>query len=227
MKGHLRILETNVPVETQMEYFRISEKIGRLPDKPIPFEHQLDLINAPNASEKEKKYCLAALAHSGDVRAYRALEAYAGHPEPALKDWAAMALMEARVSLEAELSDEKQIFISTGLGGKGSKLRFFALMKSKKLKPFSPYQKDLIEREFPFQIGMSNGSVDDISVEKNYITLVFLLEISANIRHVLDNAIIECNQYGDFIDTSYLVTNVKIFSKEDIENELKKAEDEN
>jgi hypothetical protein len=223
LKGQLHILETNVPVETQVEYFRISERIGRGMDDDFPLDEQIDLINSPDLTEREKKYCMVALAHSGDVRAYRALESYAGRAEPALKDWAEMALMEARMSLEIELSDEKQIFISTGLGGKGSMLRFFVLMRSRALKPFAPYQKELIEQEFPFQIEKSGGTFEQISVEKNYITLLFLMEINANIRLVLDRAIAECNQYGDFINGLYLITNVKVFSREEILKELNKA----
>ena len=48
------------------------------------------------------------------VRAYRLLEEYTQHPDPEVTDWAYMALMESRISLESDFSDEKQIYISTG-----------------------------------------------------------------------------------------------------------------
>ncbi|MDR1119405.1 MAG: hypothetical protein LBM08_00630 [Dysgonamonadaceae bacterium] len=224
VKEHLRILETNVPVEKQMEYFHFSENVRRnAAVKPIPVEEQINIINTPDSPEEDKKYYMAVLAQSGNVLAYRALESYASHPNPELKDWADMSLMVARVSLEMELSGEKQIFISTGLGGRGSKLRFFALLKSKHLKPFSSYQKELIEREFPFQIEKNEGFIDELHIEENYVTLLFLIEISINIKGVLDNLIVECNQYGDFMDAGYLLTNVKIYSPKEIQKELEKT----
>jgi hypothetical protein len=227
MKDYLHILETNVPVEMQMEYFRFSGNIRNdTAAKSISIEDQIKRLNAPDLPEIEKKYYMVALAHSADVLAYRALESYVNHLEPELKDWAAMALMEARVALEAELSDEKRIFISTGLGGQGSKLRFFALLKSKKLKSFSPYQKNLVEREFLFQIEKNEGIVEELTVEENYITLIFLIEVNINLKQVLDNSIAECNQYGNFVDLNYLITNVKIYNREEIQKELEKSANE-
>ena len=61
-----------------------------------------------------------------------------------LTDWAYMALMESRIMLESELSEEKQIYISTGLGGKGRKLRFYLLLQTNENKPFLDYQRNVI-----------------------------------------------------------------------------------
>ncbi len=223
MKGHLHILESSVPVEKQMEYFNFSENVKKDKTvKPIPIEDQIELLNTQDSTLEEKKYYMVMLAGSADVTAYRALESYAKNPEPDLSDWAAMSLMEARIALEAELSDEKQIFISTGLGGKDDKLRFFSLFKSNDLKPFSDYQKELIQREFPFYMEKHGGIIEELEVEENYVTLVFLIDFSMNIKQSLDEAIIECNQYGDFINNSFLITNVKVYNKEEIQLELEK-----
>lgn len=223
LKGRFHILETSVPVEKQMEYFHFSENVKK--DKtvtPIPIEDQISALSTPETSIEEKKYFMVKLAGSAEVTAYRALEAYAQHPDPELSDWSVLALMEARVALEAELSDEKQIFISTGLGGKDTSLRFFALFKSNDSHHFSDYQRELIEREFPFFIEKHEGSVESLEVKENYITLVFLLCFNTNIKSVLDEAVNECNQYGDFINSAYMITNVKIYSEEEIKKELEK-----
>ena len=51
------------------------------------------------------------------------------HPAsgPRSADWAYMALMESRISLESDFSDEKQIYISTGLGRKRGEAAFLCL----------------------------------------------------------------------------------------------------
>ena len=221
-QGQFRVLETNVSVEKQMEYFRYSENVRKNATQQ-PLEETIVILNSPEASEKEKKQAMTVLAISGDVKAYRALEAYAQRPEENLKDWARMSFLQAKMTLESEFSEQKQIFISTGLGGKGDMLRFFSFFKSKDLAPFSPYQIRLIEKEISFSINESYGIVEELKIFDNYFTLVFLINIKANIKNIIENALIECNQYGDFIDRSFIITNVKIFDEKDIQNELRKS----
>ena len=221
IQGQFHVLETSVPVEKQMEYFRYSENIRKSSTQPS-IEETIQTLNSPETSEEKKKHAMTILAISGDVKAYRALEAYAQHPEENLKDWAKMSFLQAKITLESELSEEKQIFISTGLGGKDDMLRFFAFFKSKDLIPFSPYQIQLIEKEIPFSINEAHGIVEELKVFENYFTLVFLINIKANIKNVLENALIECNQYGDFIHCGFIITNVKIFDEKEIQYELRK-----
>jgi len=216
LKGQLHFLETNVPVEKQMEYFRYSENI-RNDSRQTSVEEQAKVLFTPESSPKELKYALAYLAISGDIKAFRAIENYnKDHTD----DWAAMSLLQAKITLESELSDEKQIFISTGLGGKDDKLRFSALFKSNFLKTFSKYQRDLIEQEIPYSIEHQGGEVEEIKIAENYFTILFLVDFQVDIKRMFENAIFECNQFGDFINNSFIITNVKEFSEEEIQREL-------
>lgn len=221
LQGHFHVLETTIPVEKQMEFFRYSEKL-REQDVKQPVEESINLLNSEDASEESKKEAMSLLAISGDVKAYRALESYQKQAEENLKDWANMSLLQAKITLESEFSDEKQIFISTGLGGKGELLRFFAFFKAKDLNPFSAYQIQLIEKEIPFHIHEAHGIVEELKVSENYFTITFLINIKTDIKYMLENAIAECNQYGDFIDGSFIVTNVRKFNEEEINKELSK-----
>ena len=202
--GHFHILEQRVPVERQMEYFKYSEKIRKDQDKPdiskMDFSVFEDSLDDPESTVEHKKYVLSMLATSRQVKAYRILEEYAQAPDPDVADWAYMALMESRIALESELSDEKQIYISTGLGGKGEKLRFYVLILANELKPFLEYQKKVIEREFPY------------SLEK----------AGCEIEQALDKVINECNQYGNFLSQVFTITNVKELSAEEVEEIIKK-----
>jgi hypothetical protein len=217
-KGHLHVLETNVSVEKQMEYFRFSEKV-RNHSADFTIEELIAILNSPLSSPEETKYALTHLAILGEVKAYRAIESYSENHKD---DWASMSLLQAKITLESEFSDEKQIFISTGLGGKGDQLRFFAFFKSNRLKNFSNYQRELIEKEIPFDIQKQGGTLEDINIGENYFTLLFLIHIQVDIKILLEQAIAECNQYGNFINKGFILTNVKIFSEEDIQRELQK-----
>jgi hypothetical protein len=216
LKGQLHFLETSVPVDKQMEYFRYSENV-RNDVRPTSIEEQIEVLHSPESSPKEIKYALAYLAVSGDIKAYRTIESYS---KKHFDDWTVMSLIQAKITLESELSDEKQIFISTGLGGKGDKLRFSAFFKANYLRPFSEYQRELIEKEMLYAIGQHGGEVEEIKIAENYFTILFLIYINVDIKVMFENALGECNQYGNFINGSFIITNVKIFSEEDIRMEL-------
>ena len=224
--GHFHILEQRVPVERQMEYFKYSEKIRKDKDKPdisnmdfSIFENSLD---DPESSTEHKRYVLSMLATSRKVKAYRILEEYAQAPDPDVADWAYMALMESRIALESELSDEKQVYISTGLGGKGEKLRFYVLILANELKPFQDYQRTVIEREFPYSLGKADCEIERLTINENYLELVFLIPVRTDIKLTLDLVIGECNQYGNFLSDVFTITNVKELSAEEVDEIIKK-----
>ena len=181
-----------------------------------------DSLDDPESTVEHKKYVLSILATSRQVKAYRILEEYAQAPDPDVADWAYMALMESRIALESELSDEKQIYISTGLGGKGEKLRFYVLILANELKPFLEYQKKVIEREFPYSLEKAGCEIERLTIGEKYMELVFLIPVRADIKQALDKVINECNQYGNFLSQVFTITNVKELSAEEVEEIIKK-----
>jgi len=217
IKGNLHILEVNVPVEKQMEYFRYSEVIRNNFSENPSVDEQLKVLSSSESSTQDVKYALAFLAVSGNVKAFRAIETY---NKTHFSDWAKMAYIQAKMTLESEFSDEKQFFISTGLGGKGEQLRFFAFFKSKDGKNFSDYQKQLIEKELFYCIQNHNGILEELQIRDSYFTLLFLIHIQVDIKTMLEDFVDECNQYGDFLHKGFVITNVKIFSDEEIQNDL-------
>jgi hypothetical protein len=223
LKGNLHVLETDVPVERQMEYFHYSENVRKaLDDDNV--EDQITTLNDSNATLEQRKYAMTYLAVSGDVRAFRALESYSKEHQDERDEWISMALLQAKITLESEFSDQRQVFISTGLGGKGRLLRFFSLFKSNNLKTFSAYQAELIGKELPFHIHKYGGECEELKIEENYFTVVFLIGLKVNIKRMLEEMLRECNQYGNFISKSFIVTNVKRYNQDEIFLELQKDE---
>ena len=227
MDGHFHILEQRVPVELQMDYFKYSEKM-RLEDQHIcslnseEIESVFQHLQTEGLTKREKRRLLTILAVSKSVKSYRLLQSYIENPDPEVLDWAYMALMESRISLESELSDEKQIYISTGLGGKNEKLRFYVLILSAETKLFENYQRQTIEREFIYYLPKENCEIERLAIGDQYVELLFLVPVRADIKAILDRVIYECNQYGYFLSDTFTITNVKELSKEEVEQIIEK-----
>ena len=225
--SEFQVLEHQVPIETQMEYFNYSGSLRRhLPDDAMMDFEQFTAVLLDSASSlADKKKILSTLACSKEAKAYRILQEYLQEPDNELRDWAHLALMESRVLLEAEFSDERQIYISTGLGGKGNKLRFYVLLLSANGNHFLDFQRQVIEKEFAYALPNDEGEIEELTVKENYIELILLLPIQTDIKRFLKNVVSECNQYGNFIAETFTVTNVKKLAEHEIAQIVKKHED--
>ena len=125
MEGHFHILEQRVPVELQMEYFKYSENVteANRPSPSLiedgvrdPVQHFVDGGN--HGQDREEIFVISNwLPRNPSVRT----DCWRNTPSIRTRKCRLgyMALMESRISLESDFSDEKQIYISTGLGGKG------------------------------------------------------------------------------------------------------------
>jgi len=225
MDGRLHIIENRIPVEQQIEYiiytFNVRKRL-RKKLNDIDYDGFMEKLEHVDFSIKEKKRILTILASSSEVRAYRLLEQYAQNPDEELVHWASMALLQSRMTIESELSGEKQVYLSTGLGGKGEKLRLYVLILSSQKEPFADYQRKVIEKEFMYFLLKNDCEIERLNINDQYVELVFLLPIVVNIKKMLDIIVEECNQYGNFLAKSYLMTNVKELSQDEINQRLSK-----
>ncbi|MDR3193766.1 MAG: hypothetical protein LBT76_00565 [Tannerella sp.] len=226
--GDFHILEQRVPVDVQMDYFKFSNRLRKsepLLDRTADYEQMLAELRTPDTSKEQKKKILSSLAISRQARAYGILKQYATESDAEVSDWAYMALMESRITLESELSDEKQIYISTGLGGEGRRLRFFVLLIASSGDPFLDYQRQVVEREFPYFLSRDGGKIERLTVRERYVELLLLLPIQRDLKRLLEKIITECNQYGNFLSENITVTNVKELNSDEITKILQLHED--
>lgn len=218
------LLEDLVPIEQQMEYFRYFERLRR-ENAPFVRDEEISILFSPDMPIERKKRSLSLLASIPDVRAYRAVETYHSSPlEPELKNWSAMALVSSRIVLSSNLSGQQQVYISSGLGGHDKKLRFFALFTAQHSEIFTDLQKEIIESEFKFQLRKANVEIEKFEINKHYFTILMLVPFDIDLKSNLQAAIDECNQYGNFLDSKFLFTNIKMLTEEEIENLLKKKD---
>jgi hypothetical protein len=214
------ILEDLVPIEEQMEYFRYFDRLRR-EDTPFIRDEEVAVLFSPDEPIERKKRSLTLLASIPDVGAYRSIETYHSSPlEPELLHWSSMALVSSRIVLSSDLSGHQQVYISSGLGGQDKKLRFFALFTTNNRQPLTDLQKEIVEREFIFQLQKGEVSIEEFEIRENYFTILMLFPFDKDVKTRLNAAVTECNQYGNFLDTKFLFTNVKVLNEKEIESLL-------
>ncbi|MEA4904899.1 MAG: hypothetical protein VB075_06730 [Petrimonas sp.] len=80
----------------------------------------------------------------------------------------------------------------------------------------------MIEREFSFQLQKAEVIIEKLEIRENYFTILMLFPFNKDIKSDLNVVITECNQYGNFLDSKFLFTNVKVLSEKEITNLLEK-----
>jgi len=217
------ILEEQIDIEIQMQYFEFIHKI-REKDHVEALENSDELFMAETSLER-KKEILAVLSILDDVKAYRTIEKFITLSEGFIKQWAVLALQESRILLQSSLLDKQQVFISTGLGGKGQKLRYFVVfLNNTKHFILNNTQQKLLTDELIFELKKNNGEFETINFTEGFSTAIVMLPLKVDIKTVFKNIIDECNQYGNFLKTDLIITNVKIMSKDEITDLLSKKD---
>lgn len=218
------ILEDLVPIEEQMEFFRYFDTL-RQANPSFVRDDEITILFSPDASIERKKRSLALLSSIPNVGAYRAIETYQSSPlEPELKNWASIALIGSRIILNSDLSGKQQVYISSGLGGHESKLRFFSLFSESHRNDFSDLQKQIVEREFKFQLEAVDVEIETFDIQRNYFSILLLSPFEVDVRSILKATVEECNNYGNFLDHKFLFTNAKVMSDAEIQQLLIKRE---
>jgi len=169
----------------------------------------------------DKKRLLVQMAGIPSPEMYRALENYAKNPDADLEDWSKMALQENKLLLESELLDNRQqMFIATGLGGKGHKLRYFVVLINKEGNDLKPFQQKVVKDEMSYILQRYDSELEKLNFKRQYITMSVVVPISSDLTRLFRDGISECNQFGDFLMPEFIVTNLKELSEEEINQAL-------
>lgn len=192
-----RIIENRIKPEKIEEYHKLSEPNS---------EKNLDISNNP------EKIKLVKLSQSGDVESYRKIEKIIKSTEnPDLTDFAFVALKFARMNLENLLLDEPIGFISTGLGGKENKLRYYFAIKSNG--KIEKSQETIILTELGKISDRSKSEVESFENFGIYALAKILVPVEQAIGNIIETLTTRC----DFLEKEYFCTNVERPSKELLE----------
>jgi len=215
LNNNFSLMEEPVDVNLQMNYFETSAKIrGKHKDEEVIA--QKDEIFDPAISVERKKTLLVQLAGIPNTEIYRALESYAKNPDPDMEEWAKFAMQENRLLLESDLLDRRQIFISTGLGGKGHRLRYFVVLINKRGDDLKPFEQKVVQDEMKYALQRYDSELEKLDFKCQYTTMRVVVPISSDLTRLFREGIDECNQFGDFLSPEFIVTNMKELSDEEI-----------
>lgn len=220
LPDHLSVLEDQIDIELQLEYFESSKRIKNEKRIGSPLEETSNLFKNDYSLEY-KKNLLTRIASLEKVEAYRIIEKYLREGDEELKCWALLALQENRMLLESRLLDENHVFISTGLGGRGQRLRYFVVIFGNEITDFSDFHKRIIRTEFEISMKNSGSVIEELNFSGSLATLLVLIPMKRIIKQIFSRVIEECNLYGNFLISNFIITNVKILSFDEIREYLK------
>ncbi len=220
----VNIMEEQIDVITQQNYTLLANFIQAHPDYERirrEFRENMDELFGDTLEKEQKKRMLVALADFAEPEVYRAIERFAAMNTP-LKKWATVALQQSRIKLQTELLDDPGVFISTGLGGQGSLLRFFAVFLYKAAK-VEDFQLSLLKNETEAAIRNAGGKTEQIKFLKSCTTVTMLMPLTVDLPDLMGTVLRECNQFGNFLNENMIITNVKKLTVKEIEYLKKKS----
>jgi hypothetical protein len=216
LPDNFSILEEQIDIEVQMKYFELAKQV-RSKNLATEYLENKEQLFLPDLSDEKKREILLTIAAIDDVKAFRTIEKFVGVAEGEIKQWAVLALQESRMLIQSSLLDEQQVFISTGLGGKGQKLRYYVVFINKKQQNIlNATQQKLLKDELIFELNQNEGEFESMDFSEGFSTVLVMLPLQSDLKKIFRNIIEECNQYGDFLDDDMIVTNVRVMSRSEI-----------
>lgn len=221
--GEIQIMEREVGLDTQMAYMRMSKEVksNLNPDKVIAGRFELW---DENASGRSKRKRLASLASLGSPDAIRTLQKYYETPDRDLEEWTYLALQECKLVFQATMLDHPPMFISTGLGGSGQKLRFFGAFFSQDGKSFEKTRQRVISGEVEYMFEKFEGKLEFIACSGRFVTFWGLVPIDVSLNEKVKAAIDEANFLGAGLRKDFVLTNVKKLTYHELGEVLTKIE---
>lgn len=222
---NINILEEQIDLGVQMSFFEMSQEIRKKGAKKNYLESE-EVLFSPDTDPEKQKRILIGLAGTDDVKAYRILEKFLKQADSGIRDWAVLAFQENRMLMHTSLLDEQQFLISTGLGGKGKKLRYYVVfINTEREKMLTPIQQKLVKDELVFELKNADGEFESIDFAEGFSSAMVLLPMHVDLKQLLDRVIQECNQYGNFLESDMIITNVKVLSRNEIMDIISKGSD--
>lgn len=213
---NINILEEQIDLNTQMKYFDYTKKIRKKNIEEECFEHRDELFLSETLDDR-KMEILSSISGIDEVAALRTIEKFLLNAGGDLKKWAILAYQESRMLIQSSLLDEQQVFISTGLGGKGQSLRYFTVLINRNQEELlNSVQQKLVRNELIFEVEKHEGEIEIIEFMEGFTTAKVLLPLKSDIQFIFRSVIDECNQYGNFLSEDLIITNVKVLSRNDI-----------
>jgi hypothetical protein len=214
-ENSINLSEETIDRDTQLEFVECTKahEENLAVDEIIS---QKERIFGNDLSLDQKKILLVQLALVSNVEAYRTIERYLKNPDDILYKWAYLAYQANRILIESNLLEENKVLVTTGLGGRGNKLRYFIIFFSSDGSPISTLQQRIIKSELNFALKKQEAEVEELIFVDGFATILTIVPMRVPVQTLFDSILKECNEFGGFLFSDYIITNVKILSIDEI-----------
>ena len=214
----VKVIEAIIDPDTHLEYIDYALKLKKEKFDVDIVKKQSDELFSDDKEIKDKKRLLTLMAKVDDVSIYRKIERYSQKPDKELKEWAKIAKQESLTLIQSSLLEEEQILISTGLGGKGNKIRFFIVLKAENEEKFSDIFVNVIKKEVNFSLKNNNCNLEKLEFGEYFFSITALFPLDFDIiEKILGEITEELKNVGLIISEKYLLTNVKTIEIDELE----------
>lgn len=217
-----RIVEKEIKFEIQQEYLELSKQknIDNLQDINIS-DLKTELFDSKTELKKIKEI-IVVLGNIGSIESLKILQEYYEKSIDDLKPLITLSIQENIMFLETEFDNEPIGMISSGLGGKNNKLRYYFVIISQTGDSFSDQQKRLIEIEYELICKQYNTEIEKVDFKCDYAEIIILMPLNIALETIVMEGMKKCNEYGNFIVEFYYATNVEIPEIEELQKIIKK-----
>ena len=125
-------------------------------------------------------------------------------------------MLESRLLLESTFLDENKVLITTGLGGKGNKLRYFIVFFTDDGSPITQLQQRIIQNEINYASCRHGAELEDLIFEEDFAYILTVVPIQIPVQQFFNKILRECNEFGAFLFNDFIISNIKILSVEEI-----------
>ncbi len=220
-----KVIEAIIDPETHLEYIEYASKLSKEQINNEDIIEESDNLFSSETTIAEKKRLLTLMAKIDDVSIFRKIEQYSQKPDKELLEWSKIAQQESLTLIQSSLLEEEQILISTGLGGKGNKIRFFIVLKANNIDKFSDFQEKAIKNEINFSFKNNECDLEKLEFGDYFFSVTALFPLNFEIiEKTLISTIEELKNIGIELSEKYILTNVKTISLDEIENLFKEME---
>jgi hypothetical protein len=215
------IIESPIDPSLQKEYHDLSDSIDFDNVNYGEVLAETDQLFVAGTPIEAKKRMLILLAHLGTMESVKVLEKYLKVAEEDLKDWVVLSLKECRMFVENVFLNDTGGFISTGLGGKGNRLRYYFIVSTKEGRTLTGAGKETLQEAFKGSSGEYGSEIEEITIGNNYVMVGILIPMDVAVGEVIEEGIRQCNRTEEFLLSDYYVTNVNKPTEEEISRYLK------
>lgn len=215
-----------VPETVHMEYIAYGNTIDiKSYDYQKVLEESGIVLFDTQAPQEVKKKLIYLLGQFATIECYPLLKKYIETPNESFIPWATLALQDLRFSIENNLHSDGRDMIMSPSGGKGDKIRYFAVFSSYKGNHLSESQKQIIEKNLHTSMKRYHSEIENISFGINYCLATLLIPFTLASQIPIDAFLDNISTKNHILKYHFMLTNIQPFIQNEIDDYLASIEE--